>query len=215
MSKIAETRSFFLRDKVVNTGANKDNEIGFPTVNKVKRTVLQDGKLIEKYADVGNRFLEGHIPSPSVWEKFLHSIVFKNEQSSIEEIESISTELAQMNDRIDEFYNTLESVVNLSGEDMYIVDKILNNASKLDNIQEQVRSNSVFIRIPRENGGYELVTKEGGLELRKWDTFGSNRYDIIATYQDGKVNIIAHVHIKGDMSATGTIQENQGSEGRV
>ena len=76
MSRIKETREFFLRDFKKNHGKNKDNELGFPILNKVKRLVIKDGVVTEKYANVYNRFLEGHVPSSDVWAKLLESVVF-------------------------------------------------------------------------------------------------------------------------------------------
>ena len=81
MSRIKETREFFLRDFKKNHGKNKDNELGFPILNKVKRLVIKDGVVTEKYANVYNRFLEGHVPSPDVWAKLLESVVFHTDMT--------------------------------------------------------------------------------------------------------------------------------------
>lgn len=79
MSIIAETREFFLRTFALNTGESRDREVGFPITHKVKRLFYNNNEVTEKYIDVSNRFVEGGVPSASIWAKLLNSIVFKNE----------------------------------------------------------------------------------------------------------------------------------------
>lgn len=99
MSRIKETREFFLRDFKKNHGKNKDNELGFPILNKVKRLVIKDGVVTEKYANVYNRFLEGHVPSSDVWAKLLESVVFHTDM--------IFGENGTMIDTVQELYDTV------------------------------------------------------------------------------------------------------------
>lgn len=68
MSAIKEFREFFLRNIKVITGSKKDQENNFPTKYTVK------GK------SVFNRFLKGHYPSESVFQKLFESLTFKLNQ---------------------------------------------------------------------------------------------------------------------------------------
>jgi len=65
MAEIKEFREFFLRSTAVNTGAKKDQELGFPT------------DYIVNGASVKNRFLINHFPNEAVMKKFLESLTFK------------------------------------------------------------------------------------------------------------------------------------------
>ena len=119
MGIIAETREFFLRDKPVNAGVNRDREVGFPTRNKVKRLTLQNDVLVEKYADVGNRFMEGHIPSGKVWEKFLHSIVFKNEEIPNEHIQELTNRITLIEESLAQ-YDIPDQIQRIGEIELYI-----------------------------------------------------------------------------------------------
>jgi len=90
MSIISEKREFFLRNIPVNHGSNKDNEIGFPTKHKIKRAFVENGTVVERYVDVYNRFLEGNVPTESVWKKLLHSIAFKYEVPIAQSLDEIN-----------------------------------------------------------------------------------------------------------------------------
>lgn len=79
MSAIKEFREFFLRNIKVITGSKKDQENNFPT------------KYIVKGKSVFNRFLKGHYPSESVFQKLFESLTFKlnQEDTATENIQGL------------------------------------------------------------------------------------------------------------------------------
>ena len=109
MTAIAEKRAFFLRNVPVNVGADRDKEIGFPVKHKVKKLVLENGAVSEKYVDTYNRFLEGNVPTANVWEKLLNSIYFKLDDE-LEGGEDLASQVAALQNSIAGINQTLNPI---------------------------------------------------------------------------------------------------------
>ena len=192
MTYIVESREFFLRNKVVNSGSNRDREIGFPLKYKVKKVVFENGLIVEKYVDVFNRFLDGNIPSSTVWGKLLHSLVFKfdiqDDLNTIAENTIAIEQLGVATQAINVTVNQLKEVLKTK-ELSICVDHTAN--SRVELVLDLMGLNGNIMRLR-------------SVEYSAGDEVGSSLL-LTADLDENELIVYKDLNVQGDIKHTGTI----------
>lgn len=209
MSTIREFRSFFLRNTPVNQGVEKDREVGFPTKHKIKKIAIESGTVREYYVDVFNRFVENGVPTPEVWKKLLHSIVFLEDDIPTttdmiainEAIASLENTIGELNedDRINKFFGD----VNFNEEGLSVAYPTLQGM--LNTLEAQDTAITNIVNIIGDNGTrdtilgdiYQLFQNLNNLDIESW-------YNVIrpSVEDEGRLNYVLTKQGSSDIQLT-------------
>ena len=221
MTAIAEKRAFFLRNVPVNVGADRDKEIGFPVKHKVKKLVLENGAVSEKYVDTYNRCLEGNVPTANVWEKLLNSIYFKLDDE-LEGGEDLASQVAALQNSIAGINQTLNPIPRqITSIEETLIAYTSTFVSNFITATTRLMTKVIWLTYPDSDYTWELKNSEGAFSLIQ--VYGQNNVRThIITYgpEDEAILFIAkpidvtgastirgNLHVIGNISYTGTLNK--------